>query len=76
MLWHDERMVTLAAIGFRLVGDALHWLMLLLRSTAGVRAENLFMRQQLALFIERGVRPRRVDAATRASLTVLARLFE
>jgi len=76
MLWHDEHMVTLAAIGFRLVGDALQWLVLLFRSTAGVRAENLFMRRQLALFIERGVRPRRVDAATRASLTVLARLFE
>jgi putative transposase len=51
-------------------------LALLWRSAEAVRAENLFLRRQLALFIERGVRPRRVDAATRASLTVLARLFE
>ena len=69
-------MVTLAAIGFRLVGDALQWLVLLFRSTEAVRAENLFMRRQLALFIERGVRPRRVDAATSVSLVVLAKRFE
>jgi transposase InsO family protein len=76
MLWHDERMVTLAAIGFRLVGDALRWLVPLFRSTEAVHAENLFLRRQLALFIERGVRPRRVDAATRVSLAVLAKRFE
>jgi len=46
------------------------------RSTEAVRAENLFLRHQLALFIERGLRPRRVDAATRISLVVLAKLFE
>jgi hypothetical protein len=51
-------------------------LALLLRSTEAVRAENLFLRRQLALFIERGVRPRRVDAATRVSLVVLTKLFE
>ena len=75
-MWHDERMVTLAGIALRLIEDALRWLALLLRSTEAVRAENLFLRRQLALFIERGVRPRRVDAATRVSLVLLARLFE
>ena len=40
------------------------------------RAENLFLRRQLALFIERGVRPRRIDAATRVSLAVLAKMFD
>jgi hypothetical protein len=74
-VWHDERMVTFAGIALRLVDDALRWLALLLRSTEAVRAENLFLRRQLALFIERGVRPRRVDAATRLSLVVLAKLF-
>jgi len=39
-----------------------------------VRAENLFLRRQLALFIERGAR--RVDAATCVSFVVLAKLFE
>ena len=42
-----------------------------------LRAENLFLlRRQLALYIERGVQPRRVDSATRVSLVVLARLFD
>ena len=69
-------MVTFAGIALRLIEDALRWLVLLLRSTEAVRAENLFLRRQLALFVERGVRPRRVDAATRVSLVVLAKLFE
>ena len=42
-----------------------------------LRAENLFLlRRQPALYIERGVQPRRVDSATRVSLVVLARLFD
>jgi transposase InsO family protein len=49
---------------------------LLFRSTESVHAENLFLRRQLALYIERGVQPRRVDAATRVSLALLARLFD
>ena len=50
--------------------------MLLFRSTETLRAENLFLRRQLALYIERGVRPQRIDPATRVSLAVLARLFD
>jgi transposase InsO family protein len=69
-------MFTLAGIALRLIEDAVRWLVLLLRSTEAVRAENLFLRRQLALFMERGVRPQRVDAATRVSLVVLAKLFE
>jgi hypothetical protein len=67
--------VTLAGIAVRLTEDALRWMFLLFRSAGAVRAENLFLRRQLALYIERGVRPRRVDAATRVSLAVLAKLF-
>jgi len=76
MLWHDERMVTLAGIAVRLIEDALRRVVLLFRSTEAVRAENLFLRCQLALYIERGVRPRRADAPTRVSLAVLAKLFD
>jgi putative transposase len=68
-------MVTLAKIAGRLIEDTFWWV-LLFRSTESVHAENLFLRRQLALFMERGVRPRRVDAATRVSLAVLAKLFE
>jgi len=76
MMWDDEPMVTFAGIALRLIEDAVRWLVPLFRSTEAVRAENLFLRRQLALFIDRGVRPRRVDAATRVSLVLLAKLFE
>ena len=69
-------MVTLIRIALRLIEDALRWVVLLLRSTESVHAENLFLRRQLALYIERGVQPYRVNAATRVSLVVLARLFD
>ena len=69
-------MVTLVRIALRLIEDALRWVVLLFRSTESVQAENLFLRRQLALYIERGVRPRQVDPATRTSLALLARLFD
>ena len=50
--------------------------MLLTRSDESVRAQNLVLRRQLAKFIERGSKPRRTDAATRACLAVLTRLFD
>jgi ABC-type Fe3+/spermidine/putrescine transport system ATPase subunit len=74
--WQDGAMVTLARIMVRLIDDTLRWLMLLARSDESVRAENLVLRRQLAMFIERGVRPGRMDAATRISLAVLTRLFD
>jgi putative transposase len=76
MVWHDEQMLTFAGIALRLIEDGLRLLVLLLRSTEAVCAESLFMPRQLALFIERGLRPRRVDAATRVSLVMLAKVFE
>ena len=75
-LWHDERMASFARIALRLIEDALRWAVLLFRSTKSVEVENLFLRRQLALYIERGVKPQRIDAATRVSLAVLARLFD
>ncbi|RZL85926.1 MAG: hypothetical protein EOP82_31685, partial [Variovorax sp.] len=68
-------MVMLVQIVLRLIEDALQWLVLLARSDESVRAENLLLRRQLAMFVERGIQPRRVDAATRVSLAVLTRLF-
>jgi transposase InsO family protein len=69
-------MITLAKIAARLVEDVCRWVVLLFRSTGSVQAENLFLRRQLALFVERGLRPSRMDVATRVSLAVLAKLFE
>jgi putative transposase len=69
-------MISLLRIAVRLVEDAVQWVLLLFRSKESVQAENLFLRRQLALYLERGIQPRRVDAATRVSLAVLARLFD
>ena len=42
------------------IGDLLYWLRLSFRSTQSIEAENLFLRRQLALYVERGTKPRRV----------------
>jgi hypothetical protein len=59
-----------------LVVEVLRWLRLAFRSTHSIQAENLFLRRQLALYIERGVKPRRIDSATRIALALLSRLFD
>ena len=43
------------------------------RSRARLAAENLFLRKQLALYLERPVKPRRPDDATRITLVALSR---
>jgi putative transposase len=59
-----------------LICDGMRWLWLTLRSTSAVEAENLFLRRQLALYIERGVKPRRIDSITRIALTILSGFFD
>jgi hypothetical protein len=61
-------MVTLLRIALRLIEDALRWVVLLFRSTESVHAENLFLRRQLALCIERGVQSHRVDSCYRIAV--------
>jgi len=56
--------------------DALTFLRLCLRPTASVAAENLFLRKQLALFVERKVKPRRVTDSIRFTLARLSRWFD
>src|SRR6266702_1313688 len=46
------------------------------RSHAHLAAENLFLRKQLALYVERQVKPRRADDATRIALVALSSLIE
>ena len=48
--------------------DVLRVVVSFLRSPSAIRAENLVLRKQLASYIERGIKPRRVDHATRVSL--------
>ena len=54
--WHYERMVRLLKIASLLLEDAFRWVLLLFRSAEALRSENLFLRRQLALYIERGSR--------------------
>jgi hypothetical protein len=68
--------IVLARIVFRLLADLAGLVVFSLRRRRSVEAENLFLRRELALHQERGVRPRRVDAATRVSLALLSRLFD
>jgi putative transposase len=69
-------MLRIATAVASLIGDGLRWLWLALRSKSAVEAENLFLRRQLALYVERGVKPRRIDSVTRIALTILSRLFQ
>jgi transposase InsO family protein len=60
----------------QLAADAVRWCGLVLRSPRSIEAENLFLRRQLALYKERGVKARRMDPATRIALALLSRLFD
>jgi hypothetical protein len=60
---------------FCLAQDALRFLLIGARSSAALKAENLFLRKQLALFVERKAKPRRASDAIRLTLVLLSRLF-
>src|SRR6266581_6195896 len=60
---------------FQVVAETLRWCRLTLRSSRSIKAENLFLRRQLAPYVERGVKPQRIDPLTRIALTLLSRLF-
>jgi putative transposase len=60
---------------FSLVRDAIRFILLGTRSSAALRAENLFLRKQLALYLERETKPKRANDATRFTLALLSKLF-
>jgi len=60
----------------RLAWDLILWCVLLLRPRESVEAEILVLRRQVALYRERGAKPRRVDAATRVRLALLSRCLD
>ena len=69
-------MLQLARAIVGIVSDVLRLGVLFLRSSRAIRAENLVLRKQLASYIERGIKPRRVDHATRVSLALFTRMFD
>ena len=70
-----QALVRLASMLLALAQGALRFLLLGTRSKAALKAENIFLRKQLALYLEREVKPRRACDATRLSLVLLSRLF-
>ena len=66
--WHDWVVMDVLRVLFRLPGDAAALAWLLLQPRGVIVAENLFLRKQLAVYRERGMKPRRRDLATRISL--------
>jgi putative transposase len=59
-----------------LVITAARFLRLWLRSSAAIAAENLFLRQQLALYQARHIKPERATDATRCTLIWLSHWFD
>src|ERR1700680_602259 len=74
-LWHDEHMLQLARAMVGVASDVRRLVVSFLRSFSAIRAENLVLRKQLASHIERRIKPRRMDHATRVSLALFTRLF-
>ena len=68
-------MLSGVSIVVRVAAELVAWIALAFRSRQSLQAEVLFLRRQLALYVERGVKPRRIDAATRVSLALLSRFF-
>ena len=68
--------MAIARIVLGLFADVAGLVALTVRPRRSVEAENLVLRRQLALFMERGVKPRRIDAVTRISLAWLTRLCD
>jgi putative transposase len=60
----------------RISVDVLTFFCLNLRSSAALAAENLFLRKQLALYVERRKKPRRATDSARFTLAQLARFFK
>ena len=60
-------MIALAQIILRLFADLIGLVVLATKRQRSLEIEVLVLRRQLALYKERGLKPRRIDAATRVS---------
>jgi putative transposase len=68
----ESRVTRSLTVVLAIVGDLIA---VLFRSLAAVIAENLFLRRQLALYLERKTRRRRPSPATKFALVILSRFF-
>ena len=68
-------MLMFVQIAIQVAADVSRWWTLEFRSTRSINVENLFLRRQLELYVERGVKPQRIDSVTRIMLVTLSRFF-
>src|SRR5438093_10805953 len=68
--------IAFVQILLRLVADLFGLVVLAIRRRRSLAVEILVLRRQLALYKERGMKPRRIDAATRISMAWLSRLCD
>ncbi len=73
---HDSPSMPAARMLVRLLSDAAAFVWLLFRPHRTLAAGNLFLRKQLAMYPERGVKLRRADPAMRLSLVLLSKCFD
>jgi putative transposase len=69
-------MLQLARAIVGVTSDLLRLIVSFCRSSGAIRAENVVLRRQLARYLERGIKPKRVDHATRVSVALFSRLFD
>jgi putative transposase len=71
-----QSLLRFVSILLDLAQDALQFLLWGTRSSAALKAENIFLRKQLALYLEREAKSRRATDATRLSMVLLSRLLQ
>ena len=74
-MWHHKSVIALFQIVLRLLIDLIALIALGFRQRRATAAEILVLRRQIALYKERGIKPRRIDPVTRISLALLSRFF-
>ena len=71
-----RNLMSFACLLVTLVCDAVRFLLLCLRPSPALAAENLYLRKQLALYQERHVKPQRTTNTDRLILVWLSRWFD
>jgi hypothetical protein len=74
-MWHHQSVIALFRIVLQLLTDLMALTALAFRQRRATAAEILVLRRQIALYKERGIKPRRIDPVTRISLALLCRFF-
>jgi putative transposase len=74
-MWHHKSVIALFQIVLRLLIDLIALIALAFRQRRATAAEILVLQRQIALYKERGIKPRRIDPVTRISLAFLSRFF-